>query len=69
MQRATIGDSGLRPWRRCYAPRSVHPRRRPDSGNPEVPATTRTVNLTLEQRHVIRELVAGPEGRTGPPTT
>jgi uncharacterized protein DUF1236 len=25
--------------------------------NPEVPATTRTVNLTLEQRHVIRELV------------
>ena len=25
--------------------------------NPEVPAATRTVNLTLEQRHVIRELV------------
>jgi len=25
--------------------------------NPEVPASTRTVNLTLEQRHVIRELV------------
>jgi hypothetical protein len=25
--------------------------------NPGVPATTRTVNLTLEQRHVIRELV------------
>jgi hypothetical protein len=25
--------------------------------NPDVPATTRTVNLTLEQRHVIRELV------------
>jgi len=25
--------------------------------NPEVPTTTRTVNLTLEQRHVIRELV------------
>jgi hypothetical protein len=25
--------------------------------NPEVPATARTVNLTLEQRHVIRELV------------
>ena len=25
--------------------------------NPEVPAVTRTVNLTLEQRHVIRELV------------
>jgi hypothetical protein len=24
--------------------------------NPEVPAATRTVNLTLEQRHVIREL-------------
>ena len=26
--------------------------------NPEVPAATRTVNLTLEQRHVIRELVS-----------
>ena len=25
--------------------------------NPGVPASTRTVNLTLEQRHVIRELV------------
>ena len=25
--------------------------------NPEVPATARTVNLSLEQRHVIRELV------------
>jgi hypothetical protein len=25
--------------------------------NPGVPAATRTVNLTLEQRHVIRELV------------
>jgi hypothetical protein len=25
--------------------------------NPQVPAATRTVNLTLEQRHVIRELV------------
>jgi len=25
--------------------------------NPEVPAAPRTVNLTLEQRHVIRELV------------
>lgn len=25
--------------------------------NPEVPAARRTVNLTLEQRHVIRELV------------
>ena len=25
--------------------------------NPQVPAGTRTVNLTLEQRHVIRELV------------
>jgi hypothetical protein len=25
--------------------------------NPEVPVTARTVNLTLEQRHVIRELV------------
>jgi hypothetical protein len=25
--------------------------------NPELPAATRTVNLTLEQRHVIRELV------------
>jgi hypothetical protein len=25
--------------------------------NPDVPAATRTVNLTLEQRHVIRELV------------
>jgi hypothetical protein len=25
--------------------------------NPEVPATPRTVNLSLEQRHVIRELV------------
>ena len=25
--------------------------------HPEVPAATRTVNLTLEQRHVIRELV------------
>jgi hypothetical protein len=26
--------------------------------NPGVPASTRTVNLTLEQRHVIRELVS-----------
>ena len=25
--------------------------------NPDVPTTARTVNLTLEQRHVIRELV------------
>lgn len=25
--------------------------------NPGVPASTRTINLTLEQRHVIRELV------------
>ncbi len=26
--------------------------------NPQIPAATRTVNLTLEQRHVIRELVS-----------
>jgi hypothetical protein len=26
--------------------------------NPEVPAATRSVNLSLEQRHIIRELVA-----------
>jgi hypothetical protein len=30
----------------------------PSPANPEVPATARTVNLTLEQRHVIRELVS-----------
>jgi hypothetical protein len=33
----------------CAAPAS--------SQAPQVPAATRTVNLTLEQRHVIRELV------------
>lgn len=26
--------------------------------NPEVPATTRTLNLSIEQRHIIRELVS-----------
>jgi uncharacterized protein DUF1236 len=30
---------------------------RAQTPNPGVPAATRTVNLTLEQRHVIRELV------------
>ena len=50
---ASIGYS-LSQRQSCYAPR------RPIAqtpANPEVPAATRTVNLTLEQRHVIRELV------------
>jgi uncharacterized protein DUF1236 len=35
----------------CALPAHTQP------ANPEVPAATRTVNLTLEQHHVIRELV------------
>ena len=37
--------------------------------NPEVPAATRTVNLTLEQRHVIRELVSELKVAAGRRTT
>jgi hypothetical protein len=41
----------------CTAMLGIAPGHAQQTPNPEVPATARTVNLTLEQRHVIRELV------------
>ena len=56
---ASPDGSYLAPRHRCCAPQcsASRPARRNRRRNPEVPAATRTVNLTLEQRHVIRELV------------
>ena len=43
----------MRPQWRC----PLHLSRAQGPGNREAPAATRTVNLSVEQRHIIRELV------------